>query len=126
MVNPTVTHPHEAKSVVERMKDDANRIEYETDSRGRKIGVRKLTALDMFDLSLLMGQNAQNAAAMNQALVAFSVTDIDGITTGGRFSSTVELRACIQRLDFPGFQAATKALERFDPPAAETEEAIKN
>lgn len=114
-----------APTFAERLKADANRVEYEIDDAGRKIGVKKLNAIDMFDLTILLGETASNTAALNQALLVASIVEIDGDKLP-RISDMIQLRSMISRLDFHGYAAAGKALAHFVPAAENTETAIKN
>jgi hypothetical protein len=101
---------------------DPNRIEYAKDSNGRQIGARTLHALDMFELTLLLGEHSGNQAALNQALMAASVVEIDGRQVT-RPLTLLELKARIKELDFAGYVAASEAVARF---AVETTEVNKN
>lgn len=113
-------------SLAEQIKADANRIEYETDAVGRRIGVKKLTFLDMHELTLLLGPHAANAAALQQAMMVGSVVDIDGDPVT-RPVTELQLKAIMQRLDFHGVIAATTAMSRFAPiGTTDTDTAIKN
>lgn len=106
--------PAAAPTFAERLKADAGRVEYETDDAGRKIGVKKLNAIDMFDLTILLGESAINVAALNQALLVASIVEIDGDKLP-RLSDMIQLRSMISRLDFHGYAAAGRALARFGP-----------
>ena len=108
--------PAKTAGPVAQMSSDPNRIEYETDSAGRRIGVRKLTFLDLNRLSRILGDSASNTAVLSQALMAAVVVEIDGdrVTLP---VSLPQLEALMQRLDFHGIAAANKATERFSPEA---------
>lgn len=76
-----------------------------TDRLGRKIGIRKLNALDKVDLAMLVGpEGSQNEAVIGPCALAFSVTAIDGevIYPAAKFS---ELRVTLKRLDDEGIEA---------------------
>ena len=103
----------------EQIKADANRIEYATDKTGRSIGVRRLTPVDMFDITLVLGEHSSNQSALMQALNVCSVCEIDGDPVS-RPGSVLQLKALMKRLDFHGMAAAQEALVRF---AEETGEA---
>ncbi len=107
-----------------RILENAERVEYEADSLGRKIGVRKLTFLDVHEITLVLGDHAANEMALNQATAVASVVEIDGdqIT---RPTNALQLKALMKRLDFPGVKAAMTALARFAP-IDEDKEEIKN
>jgi hypothetical protein len=91
---------------------DPNRIEYAKDSTGRRIGARPIDALQIFDISILMGEHSSNGAALNQALMAASVVSIDGrdVTTP---LSLVALRARIKELGLHGYTAVNAAVAKF-------------
>ena len=120
--------PPQQMSVAARLTADANRIEYEVDEAGRRIGVKKLTFLDMFQLAKILGQDSTNTAMMNMAMAAASVCAI-GEDDRIMFSNIVGLQALMQRLDFHGIAAAQKALERFagnGEQSDEGKESVKN
>ena len=104
---------------------DADRIEYATDTRGRVIGVKQTTAIDMFEITLLFGQHSGNQTALNQALVAAAVVKVDDRTLN-RPVSFLELKARISLLDFAGYLAAAEALGKFGEAVEDTADAIKN
>lgn len=109
------------------MTEDANRVEYEKDKRGRTIGVRKYNFLNTHRITCLMGDAAGNEAAMNQAVLAACVAEIDGDAV--RFPMTLgELHAIMARLDLDGIAAAGRAMARFFPAedGEEERQAIKN
>jgi len=107
------------------IKNDPNHVEYATDSTGRRIGAKPITALDMFDLSIVLGENSSNAAALNQALMASSVVSIDGREVF-RPVSLPQIRARIQELGFHGYAAASEAVSRFSDDGDVNPTAIKN
>ena len=104
---------------------DPNRVEYATDDQGRAIGVRELNALDRFELSILLGENSGNPAAMNQALIASSVVSISGRQVS-RPISIMELKARIGELNFTGYAAAAKAMAAFSSENEAGAAAVKN
>ena len=115
-----------APTVSEQIKADANRIEYATDSMGRSIGVRKLNALDMFELTLALGgEVSSNQSALMQALSVSSVCEIDGDPVS-RPGSLLQIKALMKRLDFHGIQAASEALSRFNAESSAEIESAKN
>lgn len=114
-----------APPVVQAILSDANQVVHVKDDRGRSIGVRRTTALDMFDLSLLMGANAENVVALNQAMTIAAVTEIDGVPIE-RLTSEMALRAAIQRVGFEGMRAVNKALAAASVRNAANLEAAKN
>ena len=103
---------------------DPNRIEYAKDSNGRRIGVKKLNALAVFELSMLLGEHAGNSSVLNQGLMAASVVEIDGDPVA-RPTSMLGLKAMIARLDFPGYTAVTEAMNRYLPAEATNKDALK-
>lgn len=115
-----------APTVSEQIKADAHRIERATDKTGRIVGVRRLTPVDMFDITLVLGEHATNQAALMQALNTASVAEIDGEPIP-RPGSMLQLKALMQRLDFHGMAAAQEGLARFTEEASEVGlEAAKN
>jgi hypothetical protein len=121
---PTVETEGRAPSISERIKADANRIEYETDITGRRIGVRKLDFLALHEITCAVGDVANNTSAFNQILAAASVAEIAGdpidIPT-----SHLEVKAIMKRLDFHGLDAAMKAVSKLGTPGGDID-AIKN
>jgi hypothetical protein len=87
----------------------ANDVVYATDARGRRIGCKRLAAIELYDLVCAMGENSGNKAALNQAMIAASVVEIDGMLTS-RPSTALQLRARITQLDFDGYMAVSEAL----------------
>jgi hypothetical protein len=129
-LEPTVTVEGEATAAPPPAKSplaprDPKHVEYEIDSLGRRIGVRRLTALDMFELTILLAENSGNAAAIMQAMTASSVVSIDGDVVY-RPANVLQLKARIQRLDFEGYQAAIAAVGRLNPDETASKDAIKN
>lgn len=119
----TTTH---GKSIADRLKEDATRIERERDIAGRLIGVQQLDFIDAHNLTKLMGEDARNEVAINQAMVVASVIEIDGESVS-RPRTPRELEALMRRLSWHGVAAAKKALEKFEPVMTEGEaEEIKN
>ncbi len=116
-----------ASGPVAAMTEDANRVEFEVDKRGRRIGVKKYNFLGMHRITCMMGEASSNQAAMNQATLAANVVSIDDDEV--RFPITIgELHAIMARLDLDGVAAAGRAMARFFPAEDDEEErqAIKN
>lgn len=89
----------------ERIINAANGLEYVTDSNGRRIGFKRLSMMDSWDLEALAGaQLAANEAWMSKAMMAFAVCEIDGRRVP-RPNTQKELRALFQRLGDPGMVA---------------------
>ncbi len=96
-----------------------------TDARGRVIAVKKLTALDYYQLTKAMGESATNPVLMDLAITAASVTRID--TTDLAFPrSEKDVEFAIQFLDFDGVKAAGEGLRQLNPKVDEGAEAAKN
>jgi hypothetical protein len=118
--------PAAALSLAEQIRADATRIEREKDAIGRMIAVKKLTFLDVHRTTKLLGADSSNSVALEQALMAASVVEIDGepIT---RPVNTLQLEALMGRLDFHGIAAANRAVARYGFENAKDEAAeIKN
>ncbi|WGJ16134.1 hypothetical protein QEV83_07795 [Methylocapsa sp. D3K7] len=114
-----------APSIAERIKADANRIEYENDVTGRRIGVRQLDFLAVHDLTVdVGGELASNGPAFNQILAVASVAEIDGDPVDIP-ASHLQVRAIMKRLGFHGVKAAMSAVSRFGG-LDEDLDAIKN
>lgn len=80
-----------------------------TDSIGRTIKLRKISPLMRYDLYKLVGaEHINNAGVMGNAVLAFSITEIDGAPVFPP-ATEAELRHIIQRLDEEGMAAADKA-----------------
>lgn len=82
----------------------ANKTIYVTDALGRRIGWRKLNALEDFDLTEIAGQNETNFGWMVRATAAFGVREIDGEPVP-RPTNKTQLRAMVARLDDAGMDA---------------------
>jgi hypothetical protein len=80
-------------------QQDGDGITRVKDSNGRMIGVKPLTAIDMFRLTKAMGEDASNAALFRQAMVAVAAVEIDGAQVA-RPASMMTIEALITRLDF--------------------------
>lgn len=88
----------------------ANVIRYATDVRGRRIGWRRINALEDFDLcEIAGGDNAANEAWMLRATIAYGVREIDGEPIS-RPTSKMQLRALVHRLDDDGMAAVLSLL----------------
>ena len=99
-------------SIADQFRDDATRIERERDSIGRMIGVKKLSFLDINKVTALAGENANNAAYLNQCTMAASIVEIDGEPIS-RPTTILQLEAIMARADWPGIQAAIKAMSKY-------------
>ena len=99
-----------------------------TDARGRLIAVSPLDALQYYNLIKVLGQTAQNKAALDLAMMAATVRAID-TTKFGPPSSEKDIQFVIQTLDFDGIAAAGEALKTLTPSEEDQEaeiEAAKN
>jgi hypothetical protein len=105
-------------------QQDGDGITRVKDSNGRSIGVKPITAIDMFDLTMAMGEHASNQALFRQAMVAVSAVEISGDPVA-RPSSMMTIRALITRLGFPGFVAVSEALAVASVTEAINPEAVK-
>lgn len=93
---------------------DKNRVEYATDSEGRQIGVRQLSPVALFRLTITLGADvANNSAALNQAMMACSVVELDGEPLP-RPATIMQIEARMDLLGFHGYEAARNALAKLD------------
>lgn len=87
---------------------------YKVDAKGRKIGVRRISLLNSFRISKLLGQFAENNVTLAMAQISAAVCEIDGEAI--HTPNTVrELEAIMQQLDNEGFAAAAEALKSLNP-----------
>ena len=96
-----------------------------TDARGRVIAVRRLSALQYYNLTKAMGADASNPATMDLAMIASSVCRIDVLDIAAP-SKEADVRVLIQMLDFDGLTAASQALAQLNAGAGDGVEAAKN
>ena len=90
------------------------------------IGAKPINALDMFEITCLLGEHSGNGAALNQALMASSVVKIDDRDVF-RPATMIQLRARIQELGFHGYAAASEAVARFNAEDGDVNaDALKN
>jgi hypothetical protein len=108
-----------------RQQEAGDGITRVRDAKGRQIGVKPVTAIDMFDLTMAMGEHASNAALFRQAMVAGAAVEIDGDHVA-RPSSLTTIRALIARLDFAGFVAVSTALSQAALVDVVNDDAVKN
>jgi len=104
---------HDAPSRTMTVRAQASTL----DARGRSIAARKLSLLDYYRLTKMLGEQASNERQMELASLAASVTEIDGEPTIFP-NSEREIEALLQRLDFDGITDAGEALKTLNPPAA--------
>ncbi|MGH6683827.1 MAG: hypothetical protein ACRECA_07890 [Pseudolabrys sp.] len=96
-----------------------------TDARGRVIAVRKLTALNYFHLTKVMGDSAGNTMLMDLAITAAAVCRVN--TTDLAFPRKEEdVEFVMQLLDFDGIKAAGDGLRQLSTKMEDEAEAAKN
>lgn len=94
-----------------------------TDAAGRRLALRRLTALDKLRLYKAAGPAlAQNAPWMGVALLAASVAAIDGIPVPAP-ATEAQVEALVARLGEDGLAAVAEAL---DAPGAEAADVAGN
>jgi hypothetical protein len=83
-----------------------------TDDDGRRLTIRKLTALDRLRLFKAAGPIlAQNQPWLGMALIASSVTAIDDVPVPAPTNET-QVEAMVARLGDPGLTAIAQALQQ--------------
>lgn len=103
---------NQAPTASARIIADANRVEYATDKRGRRIGVRQLEFIDIHRLTKVIGgETASNQVAFAQVLGAASVVEIDGEVIA-RPGTNLQIEALMIRLGLDGVAAAQEALSK--------------
>ena len=105
----------------------SNAEEFVTDSRNRKIGVRKLKVLERIAMLKLIGHgNNDNLIYISSVSPAFLVTSIDGDPVS-KPATELQLNGLLQRLDEEGLEAVTNWMASMmqEEPKDETTE-IKN
>ena len=96
-----------------------------TDARGRVITVRKLTALNYYQLTKAMGDAGNISTTMDMAVTAAAVSRID-ITDFAFPSTESDVRMLLQVLDFDGIKAAGEGLRQLHSKANDGNETAKN
>ena len=82
-----------------------------TDAQGRRLGLRRMGALDKLRLFKAVGPVlAQNAPYLGMAMLACSVTDIDGVPVPVA-TSEAQVEALVGRLGDAGISAIAQALQ---------------
>ena len=94
-----------------------------TDKRGRVITVKRLTALDYYRVTKILGDANTNQFGM--ASLACTVRRID-TTDFGLPTSERDIEFVLQQLDFDGLAAAGEALEKLTPTDEADKAAAKN
>jgi hypothetical protein len=88
----------------------SSKIEFETDARGRSIGVVKPTSLQRYRLLKMLGPtNAQNQPLVGYAMLACCVRSIDGEKYPPP-NSEREIEVMVDRLGDDGFDAIGRCL----------------
>lgn len=103
---------------------DANRIEYVTDARGHRLGVKRVNAsLRRKVLKALSAESGEKGQLFVMAATACCCVSIDGVDVP--FPATeLQIDALIDRLEQEGLEAvATTIALKFSP---EREESLKN
>lgn len=116
-----------AKTPSQAIIDDANLIVYETDKRGRQIGVRRITSsIRRRVIKALSAESGEKPRYFQMCVLAAAVVSIDGEDV--RMPTTeMQFDALIDRLDDDGEVAVAKAYRQFVDPDDETpEEQAKN
>lgn len=115
--------PSRPETPTERIVNAANGLEHVTDAKGRRIGFKRLSMMDNWDLEALAGaQLAGNEQWMGKAMLAFAVCEIDGKRVP-RPNTKNELRAVFQRLGDEGMVALLIHLSSAAADAAKRAEA---
>jgi len=97
-----------------------------TDSAGRKITLRKPSALDKMRLFKAAGPiHSQNQIWLAHAMLAYAVTDIDGTPVIAPVNDS-QIDALVGKLDDHGIEAVALALAPEQKTAEETHEEAKN
>lgn len=116
-----------AETPSQAVVNDANRIVYVTDARGRKLGLRRPKFADEFRIVSVVGaEDAANQVYMGMLQPLLFIAEIDGDVQP--FPTTkIAVESLINTAGREGFLAVLKALpEHFGGNAAEAEELIKN
>jgi len=93
----------------------ATQIGTTEDNLGRRLTVRRLTALDRLRLFKAIGPElAQNAPYFGMAALATSVIEIDGVPVPQPMTES-QLEGLVQRLGDEGIEAVARLLEASEP-----------
>ena len=86
------------------------------DANGRKIGIRKMGALDRLKMFEVIGpENSKNEPYLGYAALAFHVGSIDGDPVS-RPATKLQLEGLIQRLGDEGMEAVGEAVQEMFAP----------
>jgi hypothetical protein len=101
----------------------AARLETASDSLGRRLTMRRLTAVDRLRLFKAVGPElAQNPPYFGMAALAATVIDIDGVPVPPP-TTEAQLESLVQRLGDEGIEAVARLFdkaERIEPEETET------
>jgi hypothetical protein len=104
-------------------------VEYDADALGRRIGVKKPSAVDRMRVARMLGADSNNAMLFGYALLAVCVMSIDGETIPPP-NSYREMESVIKRLDNEGCDCVGQILQNkfFIGPVSgeDAEQAVKN
>lgn len=104
--------PARIMTPAERMTEDSNYVEFETDGMGRRIAVRALTFLDSLELREILGADlSANTSTLLDYNVIYAVQSIDNDPISPARTLT-QLKALAKRLGFHGVKAAATAFTR--------------
>ena len=91
---------------------EANKTFVKTDSRGRELVIRHLSALDTLRLFKLAGPIlSQNESWLSMAGLAFSVSEIDGVPVPASVTEA-QIENLVDRLGDDGLAAIAEALSK--------------
>ena len=127
MANVTVHQDGHGETPSRSIVRAANAEEFIEDSRGRRLGVRKLKVLERLNMLKLIGNgNSDNLLYVSSVSPAFLVTSIDGDPVE-KPTTQLQLDALVQRLDEEGLEAITLWASRENGQSeAEDRTALKN
>jgi len=119
-VIPTVTVEGAPVATVQQtpsqaIVQDANRIEYGTDARGRRIGVRRINiSVRRRVLKALSAESGMKPGYVNMAMMAASCVELNGEPISFP-DSEIKIDGLIERLDDDGFEAIGDLIGKFAP-----------
>jgi hypothetical protein len=115
-----LTIPLPSKAIIAANNKTATAV----DATGRKITVKRVSAIGFYRLAKLLGSDSKNAGMMDLASLACAVTHIDGLPLG-EWTSAANIEDTLRILDFDGLSAAGEALKALNPDETGSE-AAKN
>lgn len=124
---PKVTVHHEPKTPSEAVIKSASQLVYVTDSRGRKLGLRRLEFLEEFRIIEAVGPElAANTTYMGMLNPLLYLAEIDGEPVAIP-RNKIQAEALIQRAGREGFIAVLQGIaDHFSADAKGLDEKIKN